>query len=77
MSMDNRSCYACDITSEGVCREHRLADAAPALLEALEKAARRLDDAADLMADSEDAHVTHKMADEARAAIAQAMGEQP
>jgi len=34
---DERSCYACDMTAEGVCAHHRLADAAPALLAFVEK----------------------------------------
>lgn len=32
-----RSCYACDMTSEGICPGHRLADAAPVLLALLER----------------------------------------
>ena len=45
------------------------------LLAALEQAARRLDDAAELMPDNEDAKVTHEMAKEARAALRLAKGE--
>ena len=53
----------------------RLIAAAPMLLKELEKAARCLNAAANLMANGEDALVTREIAQEIRAAIAQVKGE--